>query len=96
MATALRDQLAISPRYVEYDPPADSAASSKIFYWKIQVVSLDPTVGKMGDSSVMAVVFLGAPDFFLNDEIQVCLRNDADECAREVLSSFDDTISNLK
>jgi hypothetical protein len=90
-ATAFRDLLAASPRYIEASDPSQVSTDGKqnILNWEIRVISLDPSVNNTGESSAMSIVILLGDGIYGTHLVQWCKRENAGGCARDVLAEFD-------
>lgn len=97
-ATAFRDALANSPRYIETDKAEikDSAGKTVEFHFKISVVSVDGGTSNSGISTALSDVFLVGDNFYLNNMVQSCGRDRIALCAASLLSSLDGIINNNK
>jgi len=91
-ATAMRDVLAKSPRYVETylskDPAKDGGD-----YWNISVVSLP--VNSDDNAAALSIVFkIG--NTYINHLVQVCGTNKVEGCADDTIAQMDSTIASLR
>jgi hypothetical protein len=89
LATAIRDQLASSPRYAE---TSDTKAVS--YQWHI--VTLDPSKNDEGISTAYsAVITFGSHDsseVFMGHDVGVCGRNSVPTCASDLVAYLDKTV----
>lgn len=92
VATALRDLLASSPRYVEYSPQIPAPKDAP-FYWQIKAISIDPTENNTGRNTSISIVFLGSEVYYLSQMVQTCGVNKADDCARSILAGLDSALN---
>ncbi len=93
-ATALRDLIAASPRYTASSDYVVGKGDDEVWHWGIRVVSLDPTVGKLGDSTVLSVT-LTFGNLYVDAVVQSCLADSPKHCAEDTLSSLDGDIAEL-
>lgn len=87
-ATAIRDLIASSPRYqsaVEYQT---DLGKSDTWNYGIRVVSLDPTNGKVGTSSVLSIVITWGP-VYLQSYVEVCPTDSVKSCAIGTFADLD-------
>lgn len=94
-ATAFRDLLALSPRYRETADSAETGADGKVtlYNWQIKVVSLDPSTGNTGQTTVISAVFLLGDVFYFNSMVQSCPRAQAASCASSTLAALDQLVN---
>ena len=93
-ATALRDLVAASPRYSASSDYVVGKGEDEVWHWGIRVVSLDPTVGKLGESTVLSVT-LTFGNLYIDAVVQSCLADSPKHCAEDTLSSLDGDIAEL-
>ncbi len=93
-ATAFRDLLASSPRFVEATNSAEVDSNGAIidFNWKVVVVSIDPSDNKRGDRTAMSVVFLRGNSTFVTSLVQTAGRLRVEDAARSALSHLDSEV----
>lgn len=93
-ATALRDAIANSPRYVEAEasesPGKDGKGSDP--NWVLSIVSIDDSTSVADVSTALSVVMKVGDNFFLTHWIQVCGRDKVAYCASQTLANFDSKI----
>ncbi len=90
-ATALRDQIATSPRYeLAYKAEEKDASGKTVHYhFHLKVVTLDPTNSDDGLSTVISAVLLVGNDTYLTQQVQSCGRSRVKECASGTLAFID-------
>jgi hypothetical protein len=93
-ATAFRDILASSPRFIETTQDEEKGADGKIsqFNWSIRAVSVDPTDNDSGYSTAISVAFVLGNTYYITNTIQTCGRTHAQDAARGTLSFLDANI----
>jgi len=96
-ATALRDLLAASPRYMETDDDNDKIFPNvkQRFVWVLSIVSVDASPGNPGSATAMSTVLLGGP-IFLKQQEYLCGTNNVKHCAEDTFSYLDSTAANWK
>lgn len=82
LATALRDRLALSPRFQE---TSDSTGMS----FQIHMVTMDPSDNNNGYSTIYSVVITFGPTFYVTHTVGVCGARNLDTCSSQVLSGLD-------
>lgn len=90
-ATALRDSLAASPRYIETpdeSEPRSEGSKDRLYHLVIQVVSVDIENPPGGHQAALSVVFTFAGTL-LGQRVQVCGAQSAAQCAASTLASLD-------
>lgn len=92
-ATALRDLIATSPRYIAADNFVDGTGTTAVWNYGLRIVTLDPSNGKTGVSTVIAVTITWGP-IFLDSLVQTCGDEVAKSCASSTFASLDKDVSN--
>jgi len=90
-ATALRDSLAASPRFVETpdeSEPKGDGSKDRLYHLVIQVVSVDIENPPGGHQTALSVIFTFAGTV-LGQRVQVCGASSVAQCAASTLASFD-------
>jgi hypothetical protein len=93
-ATALRDSLAASPRFVETaddSEPKSDGSKDRLYHLVIQVVSVDIENPPEGRQSALSVVFTFAGSL-LGQRVQVCGAQSVVQCVASTLASFDNAL----
>lgn len=90
-ATAFRDLLASSPRFRQVFATEEKGTDGKLqsYNWQVRVVSLDPSPNDDGQRTVLSSVLLGGGSYFFTQQVQICGRARASECAQATLSFID-------
>ena len=91
-ATAFRDAVAQSLRYEMTSSLIEGKVEEARFNWALSVVSLDPSVGKVGKSTVMSLVVIEGFEYF-TQSVQICDAVKVKDCADYALSFIDDVIA---
>lgn len=97
-ATAFRDLLASSPRYIEASEAQpvngrDRTGSPIYTYnWHVSVVSEDPSIGDTGNSAALSIVILVGDSYFNTQYVQSCPRAKVAQCAADTFSELDAAI----
>jgi hypothetical protein len=93
-ATAFRDLLAKSPRFVQ-DGPFDrtGGSSGNPPSMLVSVVSIDP-IGD-GQNSALSEAYLLGDSIFLTHSVRWCPKDRADHCAAATLSDLDEQVQLL-
>jgi hypothetical protein len=91
-ATAFRDLLASSPRFVEYPNEMEILNGKVHVNWDISVISVDPSVHSVGNSTALSVVLLVGGTAFITQLAQSCPRAEVKNCAADTLSLLDPQI----
>lgn len=86
VATAFRDRLASSPRYVE----AFDAKSDSVFH--VELVSGDPSDSQDHLHTVSSVVVTLGPTYLLSQNVFVCGAEKVDVCASDLMAFLDRTL----
>jgi hypothetical protein len=84
-ATALRDLIAKSPRYVETNDFSEGTSR----HLGIRVVSVDQDDDHTGRSTAMSIVFTSGSDVYLTHAVQTCGINRVESCAADTLADLD-------
>lgn len=94
-ATAVRDALASSPRYMLGYTAVEKDKDGKAtrYHWHLKAVSLDPTPDNEGRSTAISLVLLVGDDVFLTHMVQSCGINKVDSCAADAVSFMDGYIN---
>ena len=90
-ATALRDTLAASPRFIETpdeSEPGSAESKGRLYHLVIQVVSVDIENPPGGHQAALSVVFTFAGTM-LGQRVQVCGAQSVAHCAASTLASLD-------
>ena len=90
-ATALRDSLATSPRYVEMvaeSEPKSEGSKDKVFHFVISVVSMDTASPAAGRQEAMSVV-ITAGSAILDQRVLVCGVEVVTHCSAATLANLD-------
>ena len=87
VGTALRDQIALSPRYKEV------SANDSEGHWDINILAIDPDAG-ISDQGSMAVLSITVTrgNYLWTHLLKVCGRDRVDTCASDIISSMDKNI----
>jgi hypothetical protein len=85
IATAFRDLLATSPRYSE-----SPTVKSSVYH--LEVVSMDPSHGLVGHSTVYSVVLKIGQSFYLTQSVRQCSEEVVNGCVARLLSFVDKSI----
>lgn len=89
-ATAFRDLLAVSPRYTEIAAATEKGPDGNdIYHFQVAAVTIDPSVGALGDSTVISVVFLVGDNYYFDNVVQTCNRAKIADCAANTIAIFD-------
>jgi hypothetical protein len=96
-ATAFRDLLATSPRFIQVNraEEKDEKGKTTTLHWNVSVVSVDEGENNSGDSSALSIVFLIGDDIYITQRIQTCGRNRATSCASATLAALDNSIQSV-
>jgi hypothetical protein len=95
-ATAFRDLLATSPRYIEGGSPETiSPDGNKVHRWHLSVVSEDPSVGQTGEGAAISVVFLIGKDLFVTNYVQACHKDLVPQCAAKTMAFLDKEVHDM-
>jgi hypothetical protein len=87
-ATALRDVVASSPRYVE-TPLSNEPGKDAPWHWVISIVSVDGELNNPNVSTALSIVILVGDDIFMSQFVQVCGSEKIKDCAAHTFASFD-------
>jgi|SRR5579872_4325761 len=89
-ASAFRDILATSPRYVATDEPSETVPGAQYpqLHWHFVVVSLDISNGS-GSSTALSEVLLLRNGFYMTQWVQGCGREKVADCAQTAFASID-------
>jgi len=93
-ATALRDSLATSPRFIETPDESElksDGSKDRLYHLVIQVVSVDIENPPGGRQAALSVVFTFAGTL-LGQRVQVCGAQSVAQCAASTLASFDEVL----
>lgn len=95
VASAFRDLLATSPRYVEANQAEEKDTNGKTttYNWKLVVVSEDPTNDNSGQSTAMSAVLLLGDSYYMTQSVQSCGMSRASFCAQQMLSVVDNFLN---
>jgi hypothetical protein len=85
-ATAFRDALANSPRYIE-GQSSEKYEGKTIYNLKVSAVSV--SLDDQGDSAAIAETFLIGDTYYVNTLIQTCIAPKAKSCADGLLAMLD-------
>lgn len=88
-ASALRDQIARSPRYRLAESAEAGTKEHPIFHLNIEVVSIDDSFSNSGQKAAMSVVFLMGNSMYIGSDVQTCGIDKVDLCVRETLAELD-------
>jgi len=97
-ATAFRDLLAASPRFVETSlasEPTREGSKAKTYHWVISVLSIDTDNPERGIEIALSVI-VTLDDSVFSHTIQTCGSAAASNCAARTLSEFDKTIHSFQ
>jgi hypothetical protein len=91
-ATAFRDALARSPRYIEGTAAEEKDETGKVktLNRRVVAISLDP--GEKGINTVLSIVFLVGKDIYISNRVMSFGRSNAENAARDALAGMDDAI----
>lgn len=99
-ATAFRDLIASSPRYIEANKAEEYGPDGKTiakYNWVIDVVSIDTDAPvATGNESALAVVIKVGNTFYWTHWIQICGSAKAAYCASTTLADFDAEVQKIK
>lgn len=97
-ATAFRDLLAKSPRFVETYESEVKNRNGEFLYpnWNVRVVSVDPSQDNVGISTALSVVILLGSSTYMDQQVQTCGRNRVSGCASDTLARLDNLIQSLR
>ncbi len=91
-ATAMRDLIAASPRYKSATEFTVGEGKGSVWNLGVRVVSIDPTVGKTGNSTVLSVVLTVGP-LYMTSYVQVCTSDGVSSCAADTFAEIDQELS---
>ncbi len=98
-ATAFRDQLATSPRYIQGYKAEEKDAHGKVtsMLWKVSVIGAADGSHQLGASTVVdsmaaSVVLTIGDDVFMTHEVMQCGREKTRECAASLLTFVDKAV----
>jgi hypothetical protein len=87
--TTRKDSTAVkNARYRAAQEYIEGIGKDTTWNYGIRVVSLDPTVGNVGSSTVLSIVLTFGP-MYLESYVQVCLANSAKSCAESTFANLD-------
>jgi hypothetical protein len=90
-ASAFRDIIATSRRYVMADASSESVPGQKYprFNWQLKILSLDTTSDDSGAATALPAVILLGETLYVTQSTQFCGRDKAAECAQTALATLD-------
>ena len=86
LACAIRDQLAVSPRYLE-------STDTKVETYQLQMVTMDPSESNAGRSAIYAIAvtfgYHNSVELFDTLSVGICARDRVSTCASDVMATVD-------
>lgn len=94
-ATAIRDLIAVSPRYAAANDFVEGPANARVFNMGIRAITLDPQVGSPGNGTAVAVTITWGY-LYINNILQICTSESVKECAENTIASFDAAVATIQ
>ena len=91
-ATAVRDLIAVSPRYKLVGDFVEGSKSARVFNMGIRVVSLDPQGGSPGNGTALATVITWGY-LYATNTLQICTSEAVQTCAANTIATLDSEVA---
>ena len=93
VATAVRDLIALSPRYRPVGEFVSGTGDAAVWNWGLRCVSIDPSQGDVGQNAVFSVtITIGR--VYQTSYVQVCGTAKIADCAATIMADLDNQASN--